>query len=766
MFFEGASDPKILFVSDYQRVHCRAEGHVFSEWLGAPLFNAIKRAGLTSDTYAMCCLTQSDGTPQTVCRSYGTDDLVCLRQWLNAHPRVTCLVPLGDEALEAVTGLKSISKWQCSVVPATAELSGRKCIPMFHPDYIARAYGDHIFLNVACQKLARECLSFELNIPTRTFHLNPPFKQTLEYLYGRVARSKAVAIDWEFGRGQLNCLGFAVSATEAIAIKCLPGDFTPEQFYKLFGAVRTIAEGKVLKICQHAVVETTWLARYGIELKNVTHDTMWAQKFLHPELDKGLDNVGRMYTPYPYWKDDNDDWTNIRNWQQHLEYNAKDTTGTFAAYTGQGQALRARGLDKLFAWVMEFQPVIQEMCTTGLLVDNEAVKRARDAVVREQDNFNRIIDAESVAAIGRVTNVRSPKQLQELLKALGMKLPTKRVKGKDREQATTDKKALVKLKRKYPEASILPALIGISAANKRLSSYVDFSYDIRTNRVHYTLDGCATENGRWASYMSSWGEGFNAQTIPKATRSCFVSDPGTVLVQVDLKQADSRVVAWEAPEPKLMELLESGADIHRYVAGQIFGKPPEIINEFERQLGKKAGHASNYGTGPRTFAETCLVEMNHFLEEKEARHVLESYFQTFPGIRRRQQNIKQQLYATRILRTPFGRERHFYGRMDDATFREAYAYSPPSTVSDITSHLMLSLWRDREYLGLGWDDGGRFLLQVHDSLLLQAQPDRVSELAEYCRSLDWHPKLELAGGTLRIPVDVESGLNWKSMKPA
>lgn len=769
MLYQGPDKPKIVFVTDYLRTHCRAEGKIFSEWLGSPLLNALKRVGIPAADYGFLCLHDYDAKGrdtnirQSLSGEVRQSDLASFRNWLGIHnPAVVC--PLGEYTLEVVTGLKGITKWHCSVVPATAEYGGRKTLPMLHPDHVSRVWADHVFYGIGCQKLTSERLSPSLNVPERKFLLNPPLRQTLEYLHDRVARSPFVAIDWEFGRGQLNVLGFAVSTTEAIAIKCLPDDYTKRDYHRLFASVRTVLEGATKKICQHAIVEATWAARYGIELRNVTWDTMWAMKFLHPELDKGLDNVGRLYTPYPYWKDDNDDWSNIRDWRQHLEYNCKDTTGTFAAYESQLAAMRSRNLAERFNWVMRFQPVIQEMCTTGLRVDAEAIERTRATLTREHDNFRRIIDQESLATLGEIVNVRSHKQLQQLLTALGMKLPTKRVKGKSNEQVTTDKKALIKLKRRYPEATILPALIGISAANKRLSGYVDFKYDLKSSRVHYTLDGCATENGRWASYTASWGEGFNAQTVPKAVRGCFVADPGTVLVQIDLKQADSRVVAWEAPEPKLMELLESGSDIHRYVASQIFKKPAEIVSDMERQLGKKAGHAANYGTGPRTFAEACLVEMNHYIDEKEARRILDGYFQTFPGIRRRQEQIKREVYAKRLLRTPFGRERHFYGRMDDSTFREAYAYSPPSVVSDITSHLMLALWDNRDCFGLEYVRGGRFLLQVHDSLLLQAEPDRVSELADFARSLDWHPVIELPGGTLKIPVDVEYGQDWRKME--
>ena len=766
MFYQGPSTPKILFVSDFQRVHCYAEGKVFSEWLGQPLYNAIKKAGLRSEEYGFLAL--HDVGPRGDLRGLSTDtrqaDLDNFRGWLSSCT-ANVIVPLGEYALELLTGLTGIGKWQCSVVSTRATYGGRKCLPMFHPEYVSRAYGDHFYLTLGCQKLAKEKESPLLKIPERKFITHATQQEAIAYLHDRVARAETVAVDWEFGRGQLNTLGFAVSATEAIAIRCLPGDFEPDAFYRLFKAVQAVAEGPVHKVVQHGLIETTWLARYGIVMQNIVHDTMWAMKFLHPEFDKGLDNVGRVYTPYPYWKDDNDDWSQISNWQQHLEYNCKDTTGTFAAYETQTAALKARGLTETFQWVMRFAPVIQEMCTTGLRVSPAAIQNLRDSIVRQQENYQRIIDEACLEALGKTINVRSPKQLKEALVAMGMKLPTKKVKGKNEEQTTADKKALVKLKRKYPKAEILPALVGISAANKRLSAYTDFDYDKITSRVHYTLDGCGTETGRWAGYKSAWGEGFNPQTVPKAVRSCFIADPGTVLIQIDLKQAESRYVAWDGPDHTLMQLIEDNRDIHRYVAGRIHKKSEEMVTNAERQLGKKAGHAANYGTGPRTFAEACLVEMDLFISEQEARNVLNAYFETFPGIRRRQETIRQTVYNKRCLKTPLGRERYFYGRMDDATFREAYAYCPQSTIPDITNNLMLHLWDNRDYLGLAWEDSGRFLLQVHDSLLLQARPERVADIAAFCRDLSaWHPYISLAGGQLLIPTDVEVGTDWKNME--
>jgi len=722
---------------------------VFSEYLGAPLFNALKKAGLRESTY---------------CFAYYADQLELFEIMRQSKAKV--IVPLGDGPLTAVTGLYSISKWQCSVVPATAEFGGRKCLPMYHPEQIMRAWSDHVYLLIGCQKLVWERTSARVLAPERKFLLSPPLEETLAYLAKLKTQTTPIGVDFEFGQGVLNTVGFARTRTEAIAIKTLAQDYTPEDHHRLWVAIADVLESPVPKVIQHAAIEVTWAARYGIQINNVVHDTMWAMKFMHPELEKGLDNVGRMYTPFPYWKDDSDNWNNIRDWQRHLDYNCKDTTATLWAYWEQREAMRQRGMLKLFeTFLMKFQPVIQEMCVSGLQINPAAVLNLKETITRERDNFSRIIDHECMEKLGGTINPRSPKQLKEALTRMGMKLPTKQAKGGGDAKQSTDKKALVKLRRKHPDDQILSALIGLSAANKRLSSYIDFDYDQRTNKVHYTLDGCGTETGRWSGFGSAWGDGFNPQTVPKSVRRCFVADPGTVLVQIDLMQAESRYVAWDGPDAKFIELLESGQDIHRYVAGQIFKKPEVMVTPLQRQLGKKAGHASNYGTGPRTFAEMALVDMNYYLEEREARDILEGYLRTFPGVRRRQEAVKRQLYQQRMLKTPMGRERHFYGRMDDSTFREAYAYCPQSTIPDITNCLMLKLWQERDYLGLAYEEQGRFLLQVHDSLLLQCRPDRAAEVAAYAKSLnEWHPRIHLAGGQLLIPVDVEVGTDWKNME--
>ena len=594
----------------------------------------------------------------------------------------------------------------------------------------------------------------EVRIPERKMlvSLDMSFSEQLDYLNDVVLKSPApLSIDIETGRGVINTFGVAISPTEAIAIQCDPYDKTPEEFLLLWKTLARVWESPNQKIAQNALFEFQWASKYGIHINNITFDTMWAMKFLHPALDKGLDNVGRLYTKFPYWKDDHSDWNNIRNWRDHLIYNCKDTTGTYAAYENQQKALEQRGLSTLFnGYVMRFMPLIQEMCSRGLLLDEDKlaqlISENDHATETRYESFKR----ECVAQLGREVNPRSPKQMKQMFKDLKIDIPIK--KGKE----TTDKSALVKLRRKYPKQMIIADLIDISKLNKERSSYLGFTYD-RDKRIRYSLDGVGTSTGRWAGYNDPFGNGFNPQTVPKKIRNCIVAEPGKILVQVDLQQAESRYVAFEAPEPKLMEMLANKQDVHKYVASRIFKKPEEMVSKEQRQLGKKSGHSANYGVGPRTFAEACLTEMGIVLSEFEAKRIIQGYYEVFPGILRRQQNIQAEIRRTRTLTTPLGRQHTWYDRVNDSVFREAYAYAPQSTIPDITNHLMLFLRDTFEDL--------EFLLQVHDSLLMQVEDGREMEVIEAAQDYaSWHPKITLKGGDLIIPIDAEAGYRWGSLK--
>lgn len=231
------------------------------------------------------------------------------------------------------------------------------------------------------------------------------------------------------------------------------------------------------------------------------------------------------------------------------------------------------------------------------------------------------------------------------------------------------------------------------------------------------------------------------------------------LIEVDLKQAESRYVAWRGPVPKLQQMYNDGIDIHRFVASHplLFNKPMDSITQLERQLGKKTGHAANYGMGEKTHSEACLKEMNLVIPIYQAKQMLEGYHDALEGkVLAWQKSVEELVKRTRQMKTPFGRIRTFYGRMDHSLFKEAYAYEPQSVVPDIINCLIRHMWRYRSV---------KLLNQVHDAAWFECDPFHDRDVIERIKDQNsWNPTLNLPGGELRIPIDISVGWNFKEKR--
>lgn len=666
------------------------------------------------------------------------------------------LVPIGEHCLERICSKKGIMKWQASVIKADAQFNFKKCIPMIHPQIIAKTYSWQAYNLLSGYKIKQEMSSSILYIPERIYHIKPSYKEVMQFLKEALHMPK-LGIDIETGSGQINTFGVAINKLEAMAIRIEHNHWPAHEHHMIWLSIAKLMEAQVPKYYQNFIYETLYLSRYGIRSNGVAFDTMWAMKFLNPELDKGLDNVGRYYTPFPYWKDDRDDWTNIRDWDSHLTYNCNDTIGTLWAASEMEEELSERNLAILFnTYIIKLAPLVTEMCSNGLLVDEGRLSAAKKESQAKLDNLNHSLEQTFLERVGRPVNVRSPKQLKAALTEMGIKLPTKTNKDTGESGETADKKALVKLARKYPEETVITRLIDISKENKNFGSYLSFDYNQETKIANYTLDGASTETLRMASYTDPWGRGFNVQTIPKKIRTLFRAREGNMLAEIDLASAESYYVAYDSPEPKLMDLLHSGGDIHKYVAGKIYNKSEDKVTKMERQLGKKSGHAANYGVGPRTFAESCLVEMGMVISEFEAKRIIAGYFSAFPGIKKRQLRIQNEIRRFKKIILPWGHERHFYERISDSCFREAYAYAPQATIPYIMNNLILFLYKTFPEI--------EFSAQIHDACLFQAPKDSMEKIfAAASKPELWHPEIILPGGKLIIPITMEVGTHWQPM---
>lgn len=683
-------------------------------------------------------------------------------------------VTLGEDALRLVTSKRGIDKWQLSPLETHEGFRCKKVIPTFDMARVNVQFELGLYQELAIRRAVEESKSSTYSRAPEKFRLDPSLGETLALL-DYIKEQPIVSIDVETGYGQINTVGFAWSESDAIAINVLPDRLNSTNNYELWQKIRAVLEGPTLKVFQNFSYDVMYFSAYGCHTRNIYHDTMWAMKFLYPELDMNLGNVGRIYTNRPYWKDDGKveseegkkkDWGNVRDWNKHYLYNCRDTTGTFEAHINQRADLKKRNLLGVFDnYFMKLAEPVLEMCSNGMPISLEVKERLRTETEARVVELTKQLYLEA----GRELNPNSPKQVMQYLKDCKVKLPMKYNKKEGISKESTDSSSIKKIRLKHPELISLGTLAEIKELKTSLSRYINFDVKPGEEKLRYTI-GRVTETLRFAGGTDPWDRGFNIQTIPRGPfiKQMFVAPEGCSFIEIDLRQAESRFVAYDAADKTLIDMLESGADVHSYVTNEILfslGMNPKDIPKEEyknkwRQLGKKSGHGANYSMKANVFVETCFND-NIEITRNQAQTILDAYYRLFPGIPRWHNRIKKELYEKRKLTAPSGWERYFYGRYNDDMFKEAFAWRPQHTIPWITNHLMLHLLTERKRGKFSF----KLLVQVHDSLILLAPDGNIGDIAKVClNTKDWHPCVTLEGGVMVIPTEVKAGKTMSELE--
>lgn len=92
----------------------------------------------------------------------------------------------------------------------------------------------------------------------------------------------------------------------------------------------------------------------------------------------------------------------------------------------------------------------------------------------------------------------------------------------------------------------------------------------------------------------------------------FLADPGCVLVEFDMSNADARCVAAMSGDLDFAARFEDGVDAHeltgRYIFGdELYDTDPEDF----RQKSKQAAHGYNFGLGAKRLAKQLRIELEH-----------------------------------------------------------------------------------------------------------------------------------------------------------
>jgi len=351
---------------------------------------------------------------------------------------------------------------------------------------------------------------------------------------------------------------------------------------------------------------------------------------------------------------------------------------------------------------------------------------------------------EAHAAVDQQFNLRSPKQLQEILfEKLGMP-KTKRTKT----GYTTDAEALASLFAKT-EHPVLAAILRHRDVEK-LKQTVDglLASVADDGRIHTTFHQTVAATGRLSSSDP------NLQNIPVRTeagrrirRGFVVSEGFDSLMTCDYSQIEMRIMAHLSADDGLIEAFNSGEDLHTTVASRVFGVEPGAVDAEQRRRIKAMSYGLAYGLSAYGLSQQLGIK------PEEARGLMDEYFDRFGGVRDYLRSVVDEARRKGYTETMFGRRRYLPDLSSDNRQRremaERAALNAPiqGSAADIVKIAMLGV----ESALLEKRLKSRLLLQVHDELVLEVTAAERATVESLVR------EQMSAAASLAVPLEVSVG---------
>ncbi len=391
--------------------------------------------------------------------------------------------------------------------------------------------------------------------------------------------------------------------------------------------------------------------------------------------------------------------------------------------------------------------VLASMENEGCYVDREGIA----AFGRELTARIATLQQDIFAAVGYEFNLNSPKQLgKALFEDLGLPAGKKTKSG-----YSTNAEVLEKLRSAHPAVEMLLEYRTLSKLN---STYCDGLLKVIApdGRIHSVFNQTETRTGRISSSEP------NLQNIPvrselgRQMRRFFRARDGWVLCDADYSQIELRVLAHMAGEPTMLQAFNTGEDIHRSTAAQVFGVPEKGVTSLMRSRAKAVNFGIIYGIGAHSLAEDIGVSYG------EAKDYIERYLHHFGAVSAFMDGLIATATEKGYGETLFGRRRPLpelkAGNALTRKFGERVARNMPiqGTAADIIKIAMVRVHRRLAAEGLQ----ARLILQIHDELMVEAPP---AEARQVCIILQEEMERS-ASLSVRLEVDAHVGETWYDAK--
>lgn len=397
-----------------------------------------------------------------------------------------------------------------------------------------------------------------------------------------------------------------------------------------------------------------------------------------------------------------------------------------------------------------------EIPLAGVLADMEAVGFEADgtgiadfgAVLEDRITA---IQQQITEAVGYAFNLNSPKQLAvALFEDLG--LPAKK---KTKTGYSTSADVLESLRNAHP---VVEMLLDYRTLSKLKSTYCDGLLKVigPDGRIHSSFNQTETRTGRISSTEPNLQNIPVRQELGRELRRFFRAREGWVLCDADYSQIELRVLAHMAGDPTMTEAFNTGADIHRITASQVFGVPEEMVTPLMRSRAKAVNFGIVYGIGAHSLSQDIHVSY------AEAKTYIEEYLRHYGAVAGFMDRLIEKAKACGYAKTLYGRRRPLpelrASNGMTRSFGERVARNMPiqGTAADIIKLAMVRVHRRLSEEGMQ----ARLILQVHDELIVEA-PEAEAERAAALLKEEMESAASLS---VKLSADVGIGKTWYDAK--
>lgn len=669
----------------------------------------------------------------------------------------------GDKPLKFVLGKNGgVTQWRGTVLPVPALGPEPRCIPTFHPAYIAR---DQAMIPVVINDLRKP-----LEIEPEHYNIFPSIEDV------RAFTATKFAFDIEtnrWNREEIYMVGLSAENFKSIVVP-FSGPYI-EELKRIFANATEVIGQNCIQFDLPA------LARHGVTIRGPKECQVWDIMLMHhlrfPVFPHDLEFIGKQFTNKGAWKADK---------VQFETYCARDVDVTYRCFEALYELLKQANLLDVYQYVSwPLGLICNYMTEQGVHLSGSRIKKLREKYLRKMTELEQQLPEElrtytvtkrkrklapegTLNEKGRpvkyiyepfeepVTPWRSAEVKKHYLYEV-LKLPVQlHIKTK---QPTVDKNALDKLYARHhiPELKVLKDL------NKYATLLANFAGEDleRQDVLHPSFNVHGTETGRLSSSNP------NIQNQPASVRFMFVSRfDGGKIVSVDYSGIENRIVAYLAKDRKRAQwLADPKFSEHKYLTSKFYNIPYDQVQKSHDKdspydICKHVVHGSDRMMGAKRIAEQFDLDFDL------AKRVQAAWKAEIADTVRWQYRVAQESQRVGWTCNAFGRK---LWRWEDGSGTKFVSFHPQSDAADVIFRAMIALMYER----IGWPeewarkvapiihplpDGAILFIQVHDELVVDCKPDVVDETLTILRKVMTQPWPEL--GNISLPIGEAVGASW------